>query len=80
MKNRPSRGGHPQGEGLLNCSQRSVRTSGAPSPTLGKSIGLGYVPPSLGEVGERIQIVVRGKAIDARVVAAPFVRRGRPNV
>ena len=32
-----------------------VVTSGGPSPTLGKSIGLGYVPPALGEPGDGLQ-------------------------
>ena len=49
-------------------------TSGGPSPTLGKSIGLGYVPPALAEPGTRLQVRVRGRAIPARVVQTPFIR------
>jgi aminomethyltransferase len=48
-------------------------TSGSPSPTLGKSIGLGYVPPRLAETGTGIDVVVRGKAVAAKVVETPFV-------
>ena len=48
-------------------------TSGAPSPTLGKSIGLGYVSPEFAEVGNRIDIVIRGKETAAEVVETPFV-------
>lgn len=48
-------------------------TSGAPSPTLGKSIGLGYVPPESATAGSAIEIDVRGRGIPARVVATPFV-------
>jgi aminomethyltransferase len=48
-------------------------TSGAPSPTLGKSIGLGYVPPSHAEPGTPLAIDVRGRPVAARVVTTPFV-------
>jgi aminomethyltransferase len=51
-----------------------VVTSGAPSPTLGKSIGLGYVPPALAEPGTRLEVRVRGRGVAARVVETPFVR------
>jgi aminomethyltransferase len=53
-------------------------TSGAPSPTLGKSIGLGYVPPAFAEQGELFDVIVRGRPIAARVVATPFVRASSP--
>ncbi|MBW2420190.1 MAG: glycine cleavage system aminomethyltransferase GcvT [Deltaproteobacteria bacterium] len=49
-------------------------TSGAPSPTLGKSIGLGYVPPSLADSGTTLDVVIRGRAVAARVVDTPFVK------
>jgi aminomethyltransferase len=51
-----------------------VVTSGAPSPTLGKSIGLAYVPPSLAGGGTGLEILVRGRPIPARVVDTPFVK------
>jgi aminomethyltransferase len=50
-----------------------VVTSGAPSPTLGKSIGLAYVPPALATPGTRIDILIRGRSAPARVVETPFV-------
>jgi aminomethyltransferase len=49
-------------------------TSGAPSPTLGKSIGLGYVPRRLGEVGQALAIRIRQRDVGARVVPLPFLR------
>ncbi|MBJ19311.1 MAG: glycine cleavage system aminomethyltransferase GcvT [bacterium] len=47
-------------------------TSGAPSPTLGKSIGLGYVPRSRSGVGQPLTILIRGREISAEVVETPF--------
>ncbi len=49
-------------------------TSGGPSPTLGKSIGLAYVPPQLAEPGTVLDIVIRGRAVSGRVVETPFVK------
>jgi len=51
-------------------------TSGCPSPTLGKSIGLAYVSPELGAVGTALEISIRGRACAARVVETPFVKTG----
>jgi aminomethyltransferase len=48
-------------------------TSGTPSPTLGKSIGLAYVPPELADAGCRFHVVIRERAVLARVVDTPFV-------
>ncbi len=48
-------------------------TSGGPSPTLGKSIGLAYVPTEVSEPGSRFQVVVRERALQASVVETPFV-------
>jgi aminomethyltransferase len=48
-------------------------TSGAPSPTLGTSIGLGWVPPELAPPGTRFDVMIRGRATPARVVETPFV-------
>jgi aminomethyltransferase len=52
-----------------------ICTSGAPSPTLGKSIGLGYVPPERAAIGSSLWVDCRGKRIEARVVRTPFYRR-----
>lgn len=48
-------------------------TSGTPSPTLGKSIGLGYVPRSQSEVGRMLAIRIRNKDVAAKIVERPFV-------
>jgi aminomethyltransferase len=47
-------------------------TSGAPSPSLGKSIGLGYVPPALASEGQALSVRIRGNDVAARVVPLPF--------
>ena len=52
-----------------------VTTSGMPSPTLGQSIGLGYVPAELAQPGTRIAVEVRGRAVPAEIVKIPFYRR-----
>ncbi len=48
-------------------------TSGGPSPTLGRNIAMGYVPPSHAELGTDLKVIVRGKPAAAEVVATPFV-------
>jgi aminomethyltransferase len=50
-----------------------VVTSGGPSPTLGKSIGLAYVPPEYAKTGNRFGVMIRGRATPATVVETPFV-------
>lgn len=48
-------------------------TSGGPSPTLGRNVAMGYVPPKFAELGTELKVVVRGKPAAAEVVAMPFV-------
>jgi aminomethyltransferase len=48
-------------------------TSGGPSPTLGKNIAMGFVPPAFSELGTDLKVIVRGKTAAAEVVAMPFV-------
>ena len=54
-----------------------IVTSGSPSPTLDKNIGLGYVPTALSTIGTKIAVEIRGKAIDAVVVKTPFYKRAK---
>ena len=54
-------------------------TSGGYSPTLEKSIALARLPA--GAVpGADVQVEVRGKRLEARIVKPPFVRHGKPLV
>ncbi len=50
-------------------------TSGGPSPTLNKNIGLCYLPCANAEVGRNIQVMVRGQAVEAVIVPTPFYKR-----
>jgi aminomethyltransferase len=50
-------------------------TSGTVGPTVGKNIGMGYVPRSHAQPGTRIVIDCRGKAAQAEIVKGPFYRR-----
>ena len=49
-------------------------TSGTFSPTMEKSIALARVPRA---TGATVQVDIRGKLLNARVVKAPFVRNGK---
>jgi len=50
-------------------------TSGTVGPTVGKNIGMGYLPTSHAQPGTRIVIDCRGKPAQAEVVKGPFYRR-----
>ncbi len=49
-------------------------TSGTMSPSLGKGIGLGYVPTELKDPGSEIFIQIRKNAVPATVVKLPFYK------
>lgn len=64
------------GYGVLNPAsgeQISELTSGGLSPTLGKGIGLAYVPVELSKVGTPLEIDVRGRRFPCEVVKKPLV-------
>jgi aminomethyltransferase len=52
-----------------------VVTSGSPSPTLGKNIALAFVAPATAELGNAVQVDIRGQKHKARVVPTPFYKR-----
>lgn len=52
-----------------------IVTSGTMSPSLGKAIGLGYVPTALSSVDSEIFIRIRNKDIAAKVVKLPFYKK-----
>jgi aminomethyltransferase len=47
-------------------------TSGTVSPSLNRSIGLGYVRAAYAKVGTPVQVDIRGKLAQARVATTPF--------
>ncbi|MCA9243263.1 MAG: glycine cleavage system aminomethyltransferase GcvT [Phycisphaerales bacterium] len=53
-----------------------VVTSGVSSPTLGRVIAMGFVPPQLAEAGTSLEVVISRDVAPARVVAMPFYKRG----
>jgi aminomethyltransferase len=71
------------GRGILRSHQKVLAaggatigevTSGGFGPSLQRSIALARVDP---EIGETCAVEIRGKAVPARVVKAPFVRGGK---
>jgi aminomethyltransferase len=62
---------------LRSMDEREVGvcTSGSPGPTVGKNIGLGYVPTAMSPVGTRLLVDCRGKNVEAVVVTTPFYKR-----
>jgi aminomethyltransferase len=52
-------------------------TSGGPSPTLNKNIGLCYLPVELATVGRSIQVSIRGQLVEAVTVPTPFYKRAK---
>lgn len=55
-----------------NGEKIGIVTSGTMSPSMGKGIGLGYVPKEMAAVGTKILIQIRKNAIPATIVKLPF--------
>jgi aminomethyltransferase len=54
-----------------------VVTSGTQTPFLKKAIGMAYVPTAASAAGTEIEIDIRGRRANARVVPLPFYKRPR---
>ncbi len=52
-------------------------TSGSPSPTLNKNIGLCYLPVNEAKPGRTIQVMVRNQPVEAETVETPFYKRAK---
>ena len=57
--------------------QVGVVTSGTRTPSVGKAIGLAYVPAAGTAPGTEYEVDVRGRRVPARVVPLPFYKRAR---
>jgi len=55
--------------------EAGVVTSGTQTPTVGRALGLAYVPLSATPIGTRLLVDVRGKDVPAVVVPTPFYKR-----
>ena len=70
-----ARHGYAIYEGAEGTGPVGVVTSGSIGPTVGKNIGLGYVPLHLSAPGAPLYVDCRGKRVPAQVVRAPFYKR-----
>ena len=68
-----ARGGYPLKDEKGNVVGKC--TSGSPGPTVGKNIGLGYLPAEMTAIGTKFFVDCRGKDIEAVVVKTPFYKR-----
>ena len=50
-------------------------TSGGFGPTVGAPVAMGYVSAGHGEPGEKVNLIIRGKAQPAEIVSLPFVQQ-----
>ena len=66
-----------QGYPVLNADGERIGrvTSGTVSPSLGENIGVGYVNKEFCEIGSRVFVEIRGRAVAAEVTKTPFVER-----
>jgi aminomethyltransferase len=66
------------GCGIFRQSKRiGTITSGGYSPTLGVSIGMGFVPAELAAEGREFTVDVRGRPLPVRIVPRPFYKRSK---
>jgi aminomethyltransferase len=59
----------------FNGEEVGVVTSGTPSPTTGKNIGMGYVRYDLRKPDTMIDIKIRDNFVKAKVVKLPFYKK-----
>jgi aminomethyltransferase len=64
-----------EGSGIQTLAGQAVGrvTSGGFAPSLGRSIGMGYVDAAHAGIGASVELIVRGRPLTAEVAAMPFV-------
>jgi aminomethyltransferase len=62
-------------EVVINDQRVGKVTSGSPAPFLKKNIGFAYVPVEYANVGQPINIDIRGRLVGAQIVKTPFYKR-----
>lgn len=68
--------GAPAREGAeieVDGEKVGILTSGVPSPSLSKNIGMGYIKDGLQKAGTKVDILVRGKKRNGIVTKMPFL-------
>ena len=69
----------PRADYLISCQGLNVGyvTSGSYSPTLDTSIAMGYVLLRYANVGQTLDIDIRGRSVQAEIASLPFYSRPR---
>lgn len=70
----PARDGYPV---WIDGNAVGKVTSGSPAPYLKKNIGMAFVPSEFAELGREIQIEIRGRQANAKIVKLPFYKRSK---
>ncbi|MEM7676685.1 MAG: glycine cleavage system aminomethyltransferase GcvT [Myxococcota bacterium] len=60
---------------LIDGKEVGKVTSGTKTPSVGKAIGLAYLPTQKSEEGTLFQVDIRGKPVDAVVTSRPFLKK-----
>ena len=60
----------------LNGEQIGLTTSGTHCPYLGYPVAMAIVPKEKVQLGDEVEVDVRGRKVAAQVVKLPFYKRG----
>ncbi|SID57747.1 glycine cleavage T protein (aminomethyl transferase) [Mycobacteroides abscessus subsp. abscessus] len=62
---------------LADGEQVGEVTTGTQSPTLKKNIGLALIKTQYAELGNEVEVEIRGKRLKAVIAATPFYKRDK---